>query len=188
MDWTNRETSHLIAVKNELLTRLKNTEWDQKPLMSFKNGTLNVETNKFTTKHTRYDYLIHSFNFNYDTEAVFPLWLEFLSETFQNDQQVIKILRAAFRWTVLPKDISKPFLLELFFDLFWEKGCGKGTIQEILTAVCGVDKARGILTTTNIGNPTLRAALLCKKLAIDPDASGCITNVGIFNSIVLMNQ
>ena len=186
MDEFSEEYSDYLkkAVKDELLTRLKKTAWDRKYLMSFRNGTLNLKENNFTPKHNRYDYLTHGFNFNYDPVAKCPLWLNFLNETFENDQQVKQILRAAFRWTVSPKDISKPFLLELFFDLYGEKGCGKGTIQEVLTAVCGGDKARGIIRSTNIGNPTSRAALLGKKLAIDPDASGRMTDAGIFNSIV----
>ena len=45
-------------------------------------------------------------------------------------------------------------------------------IQEVLTAVCGGDKARGLLRSTNITNPAARAPFLGKKLAIDQDASG----------------
>ena len=182
--WNKRESNHFNSVRSELLARLKNTQWDQKPLMSFKNGTLNMETNKFTPKHQRYDYLTHSFDFNYDPKSTCPSWLNFLDETFQKDQQVINILRAAFKHTVLPKDSSQPFELECFFDLYGEKGCGKGTIQEVLTAVCGGDKARGLLRSTNIHNAEARASLLGKKLAIDPDASGLMTDAGIFNSIV----
>jgi len=59
MEWNKRETSHLAAVKDELLFRLKKTAWARKYLMSFKNGTLNLKENKFTQKHHRYDYLTH---------------------------------------------------------------------------------------------------------------------------------
>ncbi len=48
----------------------------------------------------------------------------------------------------------------------------------------GGDKARGIIRSTNMGNPTSRAALFGKKLAIDPDAFARMTDAGIFNSIV----
>ena len=123
--WNKRESNHFNSVRSELLARLKNTQWDQKPLMSFKNGTLNMETNKFTPKHQRYDYLTHSFDFNYDPKSTCPSWLNFLDETFQKDQQVINILRAAFKHTVLPKDSSQPFELECFFDLYGGKAVGK---------------------------------------------------------------
>ena len=184
MRWNKRESFHFNSVRNELLAYLKNTEWDQKPLLSFKNGTLNVETNKFSPKHQRDDYLTHSFDFNYDPKSTCPTWLKFLDETFQKDHQIIQLLRAAFKWSVLPKDSSKAFELECFFDLYGEKGCGKGTIQEVLTAVCGGDKARGLLRSSNIGSPEARASLLDKKLAIDPDASGFMNDAGVFNSIV----
>ena len=47
-----------------------------------------------------------------------------------------------------------------------------------------VREARGLLRSTNIHNAEARASLLGKKLAIDPDASGLMTDAGIFNSIV----
>ena len=101
MSWNKRESFHFNSVRNELLARLKNTEWDQKPLLSFKNGTLNVETNKFTPKHQRDDYLTHSFDFNYDPKSTCPTWLKFLDETFQKDHQIIQLLRAADRKSVV---------------------------------------------------------------------------------------
>jgi len=107
-----------------------------------------------------------------------------LDETFENDQEVIQILREAFKWTVLPKDNSQHFPLEYFFDLFGEKGCGKVTIQEVLTAVFRGNKARGLLRSNNIGSPATRVSLIGKKLAINPDASGRMTDAGVFNSIV----
>tara|TARA_E500000331_G_C16843528_1_gene534573 strand:- start:159 stop:365 length:207 start_codon:yes stop_codon:yes gene_type:complete len=68
--------------------------------------------------------------------------LNFLDETLEYDHQVIQILRAEFKWTVLPKDNSGHFKTEFFFDLFGEKGCGKRTIHAVLTVVCGGDDAR----------------------------------------------
>ena len=184
MHWDVREVSHLKGVKDELLIRLKSQEWSPPHLMSFKNGTLNSSTQHFQQDHKKENFLTHCFNFNYQPEAICPIWQKFLQETFNQDEQVIQLLRAAFRWSATPKDTSRPFELEVFFDLYGPKGCGKGTLLEVLQAVCGGEQATGTARTTTFSNPTQLAALIGKKIAVDMDSSGHIGDVGIFNSIV----
>ena len=185
MGWERRESGFLKSVKEELLNaRIKNTEWNPSHLMSFKNGTFNVNTQKFTRSHDRRDYVTHAFNFKYDEEAKCPTWIKFLNETFDNNQELIDLLKAAFKWSISPKDTTRPFLIELFFDLYGRRGSGKGTLLEVLMAVAGGKDAYGILRATTFSKPTSRVSLLNKKLAIDPDASGHISDAGVFDSIV----
>ena len=167
-----------------MLAYLKHDSWNNRNLMSFKNGTLDIKQNKFVIGHNQKDFLTHTFGFNYDSRSKCPIWLNFLDEVFEGDTEVIELLRAAFKWIISPKDINKPFPIELFFDLYGPRGCGKGTIQEVLTAVCGGEKARGLIRTSTLGSPTARAALIGKKIALDPDSSGHVKDAGIFNSIV----
>ena len=182
MIWERRESSHLKSVKDELLTRIKHSYWNTPNLLSFKNGTLDVNNQKFTHSHNRSDYLTHSFDFKYDEEAQCPTWINFINETFDNNQELIELLRAAFKWSICPKDISQPFLVELFFDLYGRKGSGKGTTLEVLKAIAGGKDAIGSLR--NDFRDVVLFGLIGKKVAINNDASGHISDAGIFDSIV----
>ncbi len=183
MLWDKRSRNLLNGVKDELLARLKHQTWNQSHLMSFKNGTYDLNTEKFEPFHRRDNYLTHSFKFNYDPKAKCPRWLKFLAEIFEGDEEVIQLLRSAFRWSVSAKTIDEPFLLENFFDLYGPKGSGKGTLLEVLQHVVGKE-AVGTARASTFSSPTERFKLIGKKIAIDNDASGHYSDPGIFNSIV----
>ena len=74
-------------------------------------------------------------------------------------------------------------MIELFFDLNGRRGSGKGTTLEVLMAVAGGKEAYGIFRTSSLSNLNARFGLIGKKIAIDPDASGHISDAGVFNSI-----
>ena len=184
MGWEKRESHFLRSVKEELLARIQSDRWNPSHLMSFKNGTFNVDKQRFFKSHDRRDYLTHAFNFKFNPEAKCTQWESFLNETFDDNQELINLLKAAFKWSISAKDTTRPFLFELFFDLNGRRGSGKGTLLEILIAVAGGKDAYGLLRTDSFNKPTSRVSLLNKKLAIDPDASGHISDAGVFNSIV----
>ena len=184
MNWVNRTKHHLASVREELTYRIEHTEWNPNHLMSFKNGTFNVNTQKFNKTHNREDYLIHSFPFNYDDNAKCPTWIKFLNESFDNDQGKIELLRAAFKWSIFPKNNKRKHLLEFIFDLSGEKGTGKGTTLEVLTAIAGGDEAIGSLRTNSINKPTTLFGLIGKKIALDFDASGHVKDAGQLNQII----
>ena len=184
MCWEKRESGFLKSVKDELLVRIKHTKWNPSHLMSFKNGTFNVNTQKFTRSHDRRDYLTHAFDFKFNEDAKCPTWESFLNETFDNDQELINLLKAAFKWSISPKDTTRAFLLELFFDLYGRRGSGKGTLLEVLQAVAGGKEAVGSFKTSSLTNKNARFSLIGKKIALDPDASGHISEAGVFDSIV----
>ena len=184
MNWEKRENHHLASVVSEVIARIEQTKWDSSHLMSFKNGTLNVNNQNFTRSHDRNNYLTHSFEFKYDEGAKCPTWIKFLNDSFGNNQELIELLKAAFKWSICPKDTSRPFLLELFFDLYGRRGSGKGTTLEVLKSIAGGKHAIGTLRTSSLIKPAALFGLIGKKIAIDNDASGRITDAGIFNSIV----
>jgi len=152
--------------------------------MSFNNGTYNIKTDQFIPVHNKKDYLTHSFNFDFNRSAKCPQFEKFLDESFEGDKELIELLRAAFKWSLLPKDRKKAYEIELFFDLFGRRGSGKGTLLEVLMAVVGGEDSCGTIRSNTFDKPTSLYSLVGKKIAIDPDSSGHIKNVGIFNSIV----
>ncbi|AIQ96006.1 hypothetical protein EW14_1999 [Prochlorococcus sp. MIT 0604] len=182
-NWENRSNHHLASITSELLARIEHPTWDSKHLMSFKNGTFNINKQSFDKSHNRKDYLTHSFNFNYSPDAKCPTWIKFLNESFNNDQEKIELLKAAFKWSISPKDNTRPYLMELIFDLYGLKGSGKGTTLEVLRAIAGGSEACGGLKASSL-KPTELFSLIGKKIAYDPDSSGHISEVGKFNSII----
>jgi len=185
MGWIKRDTNHINAVKDQLLAEIEQEEWNPNHLMSFRNGTFdNNKQEFFKGLHDRKHYLTHSFDFNYSPDAKCPTWIKFLNETFNNNQEVIELLKASFKWTISPKDIERAFMLDLLFDLHGKKGSGKGTTLEVLQALCGGKDACGTLRTNMLNNRNALFVLIGKKLAFDMDASGHISDAGILNNII----
>ncbi len=184
MNWVKRENHHLGSVISQVLATIEHTEWDSNYLMSFKNGTLDINKKEFYRGfHDRKHYLTHSFDFNYSPEAKCPTWIKFLNETFNNNQEKIELLRAAFKWSIFPKENNKKFILERLFDLYGRRGSGKSTVLEILEAVAGGSEACGGFTAASLSKTEL-FPLIGKKIAYDSDSSGHIKEVGKFNRII----
>ena len=180
-NWENRTNHHLASVTSEILARIEQEEWDSKHLMSFKNGTFNINNQSFNKSHNRKDFLTHSFDFNFSEDAKCPTWIKFLNESFSNDQEKIELLKAAFKWTIFPKDNSRAFLMELIFDLYGRRGSGKSTTLEVLQAVAG--KSHGVIKPSTL-KPTELFSLVGKKIAIDSDSSGHISDAGKLDKII----
>jgi len=184
MGWENRGCSHMNAMRRELLVRLKHQSWDPTNLVAFANGTLNLKTNEFKNEHRRLDYLTQCFPFNYDPAAQCPTWLAFLEEIFEGNAAVIRVLRAAIHWSLKPKDPDASFPWELIFELIGRRASGKGTIADVLTALCGGIKNVGRITSSTFGKETGLASLLGKRVAIEYDVSGHLNAAGVLNSVI----
>ena len=180
-NWENRTSHHLNSITSELLARIEHPEWDSKHLMSFKNGTFNINKQTFNKSHNRKDYLTHSFDFNFSPDAKCPTWIKFLNESFSNNQEIIELLKAAFKWTIFPKDNSRAFLMELIFDLYGRRGSGKSTTLEVLQAVAG--NSYGVIKPSTL-KPTELFSLIGKKIAYDSDSSGHISDAGKLDKII----
>ncbi len=181
MGWTKRSNNVFSASRSELIARLETEDWDDESLMAFANGTLDLKTNELR-EHRHSDRLTFCFPFPYQPSAPCPTWQGFLAETL-GDEDLIRLFRAAFRWTVKPKDRHQPFPHELSFDVFGRKGTGKGTISEVLMAICGGRHGTGRINSATFSNPNALYSLVGKRVAIDPDASGRIQDAGTFNSV-----
>ena len=92
-------------------------------------------------------------------------------------------MRAAFKWSIFPKEKNKKFILERLFDLYGRRGSGKSTVLEILEAVAGGSEACGGFTAASLSKTEL-FPLIGKKIAYDSDSSGHIKEVGKFNRII----
>ena len=182
MRFHTRGKNRIDSIAAEVGAYLEEWDWDNPELMSFENGTYNIRTNAFVSSHDPDDYLTHSFDYPFDRQAKCPTFQAFINDTFPADE--VDVLRGMMRWTVIPKDRNRPYRHEKSVDVIGAKGAGKGTLAESLISVCGGDHGVGTLDTDQISNPNVRAGLIGKKGAVDVDASGVVTNPGMFNKVV----
>ena len=183
MGWERRESSVFGSMRQELHARIQRTGWDAPHLMAFENGTLDTRDDTFTAGHCRDDRLTFAFPFDYEPGAACPRWHQFLKETI-GDAEMIQLLQAAFRWSLMPKDRDQHFRHELAFDVHGRRGTGKGTTMEVLNAICGGRRGVGVIKSASFSDPNALHGLIGKRVAVDPDASGRISDPGTFNDVV----
>ena len=178
----NRGKNRIDSISAEVGAYLEEWDWDNQELMSFKNGTYNITTDTFVRSHHPGDYLTHSFDYAFDRQAKCLTFQAFINDTFSAEE--VNVLRAMMRWTVIPKDRNRPYRHEKSVDVIGAKGTGKGTLAEVLISICGGERGVGTFETDQISNPNVRAGLIGKKAALDVDASGVVSNPGMFNKVV----
>jgi P4 family phage/plasmid primase-like protien len=183
MGWERRESGIFGSMRQELHARIQRTGWDAPHLMAFENGTLDTRDDTFTPGHCRDDRLTFAFPFDYEPGAACPRWHQFLKETI-GDPEMIQLLQAAFRWSLMPKDRDQHFRHELAFDAHGRRGTGKGTTMEVLSAICGGKRGVGVIKSASFSDPNALHGLIGKRVAVDPDASGRISDPGTFNDVV----
>ena len=180
MQWVKRSSHVIGSVRAELMARLEHNDWNPAGITAFKNGT--IRDHQFTADHRRDDWLTFFFPFPRDTGATCTRWHQFLKETLETDD-LIRLLRAAIRWSILPKDPDQPFIHELAFDVIGPRRSGKGTLSEVLQAICGGKHGVGLIKSSSFSNPNALQSLIGKRIAIDPDASGRVSDPGVFNAV-----
>jgi P4 family phage/plasmid primase-like protien len=183
MGWERRASSVFGSMRQELSARIERTGWDPPHLLAFENGTLDTRNDAFSPGHRRDDRLTFAFPFAYEPGAACPRWHQFLQETI-GDADLICLLQALFRWSLMPKDREQPFRHELAVDIHGRRGTGKGTLLEALQAVCGGRRGVGVVKSASFANPNALHDLIGKRVAVDPDASGRISDPGTFNNVV----
>lgn len=137
---------------------------DEEPTnyVSFKNGILHIPSGKFLP-HTPSFFTLNSLPFDYVEEGTPELWIGFLKEVFQNDQDTIDTLQEIFGYTITPTTF-----MQKMFMLLGPKRSGKGTIARVLTSMLGKQNVCGSnlnSLATNFGLQPLQD----KLLAIFPD-------------------
>lgn len=183
--WVKRSTGVMNSITSEMLARLTaDAAWDSAELIAFSNGTLNWRTGEFTHGHRREDYLTFCLPYAFNPNAKCPRFFRFLLEATGHDRGLINLIRAGFRWSIAPKNTSEAFPYERAFDVTGRKGRGKGTLSEALQALVGGDYGRGLIKSTSFSNANSLAGLIGKRVAMDPDSSGRVSDPGTFNAIV----
>ena len=183
-----RGDARINSIVHEAQHYLEVRHWDSPNLTAFKNGTYDADRDVLVPGHRQEDRLTFCFPFDRDPTAKCPRFLAFLGETFKGvdgepDAAAIHLLRAAIRWSVCPKDRSKPFRYERGFDVQGPRGSGKGTLAEVLQALVGGSHGAVHLCSRDYSNANALADGIGKKIAIDTDAAGYLADTDNYNKV-----
>lgn len=165
----------------ELKAGIANHEinWNPQDILGFENGYLKTDTNEFIAFDKNF-YLTSILPFNYNPSAKCSKWQNFLKDIFDDDHDKIEYLRAWFKWILSPKPENFP--VEATLWLVGSQGTGKGTLLSVLRTLVGKDNYGGF-EPDMMNNPNHLYGLVDKKLALNSDCTGFISNIGIYNRI-----
>jgi putative DNA primase/helicase len=128
---TNRAINSMIELaRSELATLPENFDKDIY-IVNFKNGTLHLKTMEFWD-HRPQDYITKQINADYDPNAKYSRWLEFLNKIFNQDQNLIEFIQKAVGYS-LSGDAGEDCL----FILYGTGQNGKTTFLKTLKSIWG---------------------------------------------------
>ena len=104
---------------------------DRRPIFSFRNGTLELESGKFR-EHSEADFCSIQTSYDYNAEAYAPRWLEFIEEVCECDERKQNLLQEIAGY-VLFNDCS----LQKCFFLLGDGANGKSVFLDVISAVFG---------------------------------------------------
>ena len=136
----------LYCARSEEGMRIELSELDRHPslvgqsLLNANNGTIDLRTG-IIRPHRKEDYLTRISPYDYLPDAQAPRWERFLSEVFENDEQLIEWFQCFIGYVITGESC-----LRLFAVLYGKGRNGKSTLVETLSRVLGGDYAKGIPT------------------------------------------
>lgn len=112
---------------------LSNVQFNRAPVITFQNGTLEINTGKFRPS-SEADYCSIIMNYSYDPNASAPGWEKFISDVTNEDPKRQEILQFAAGYVLFPTcPHQKVFLL------IGQEGNGKSVYLDVLQHVFGVE-------------------------------------------------
>ncbi|MGZ5054442.1 MAG: DNA primase family protein [Methylobacter sp.] len=169
--------SKLNAVEGFLKLYLSQHQWEaDKSLLPLKNGVLDTKT------LTLSEYVAqHKFNWQlpyaYDSEAKISVIKQWLWEVSGHDVEVINIIRAFFRITLIGGEVQK------FLEIVGPGGTGKSTLIRLLIMFVG-ESNHAATDLKNLEQNRFEAATLYgKRLAVISDSSRYGGEVSVLKAI-----
>ncbi|MBR5873610.1 MAG: toprim domain-containing protein [Oscillospiraceae bacterium] len=130
------------SVKNLAKAKaMQNAVFDRNPVLSFQNGTLEIETGVFR-EHRPSDYCSIIMQYDYDAEATCPTWRKFITDITDDDEYRADVLQTIAGYVLMPTcKYQKIFILK------GQGSNGKSVYLDILERVYGSDNVTHIEPT-----------------------------------------
>ena len=120
---------------------MQNAVFDRNPVLSFQNGTLEIETGVFR-EHRPSDYCSIIMQYDYDAEATCPTWRKFITDITDDDEYRADVLQTIAGYVLMPTcKYQKIFILK------GQGSNGKSVYLDILERVYGSDNVTHIEPT-----------------------------------------
>ena len=130
-----KEAQHYAPVLPEMLDR-------NKTIIGVRNGILDLRTGKLKP-HDKHAFLTKQIALDYDPDAQKPaLWLKFLDDIFQGDQELIRYIQKAIGYSLTGSTQE-----QCAFFLYGTGNNGKSTFLELIRSIMG-DYANNIQPET----------------------------------------
>ncbi len=131
--------------------------------VSMANGILNMRTMELEP-HTPTFWSSYYLPYAFDPDAKCPLWLSFLDQILEGDEERVKLLQEWFGYCLIPDTFQQKFLL-----LEGEGGNGKGVLCDHLAAIIGQEN-RSQLSLNRIDKQFSPIALVGKLVNVSNEA------------------
>ena len=159
-----------VIVRNiSVLARKSIYDFNKENCLCLNNGIIYPLENKFIT-HTPDIINTICLPYNFDSEAVCPLWEKTLVEIFENDKNKIRVLQEFFGYC-LTKDTHYEKALMLIGD----GRNGKSTVLRVLEGLLGEENCAA-LSLKHIEDPRMACLLVDKYVNINSEFGGKYTD------------
>lgn len=134
-------------------------------LINLNNGYLKISTGEFFA-HSPNEFFKYKLPHDYDPSAKCPEWIKFITETFEDDQELVDLMQELFGYYIYG---GKPFLHKA--TLFFGDGReGKSTVLEVISELVGKQNISNI-PVQNLNKPFSVVMADGKKLNICGEGS-----------------
>jgi P4 family phage/plasmid primase-like protien len=179
--WKSQGNGGLSTLVRHMKAKLLVEHWNPPHKIAFQNGILDLKSGNWDSAMKPDLFITVVLPYYFDPTAQSPNWVSFLKTALKGDTKAIELIRAFFKYALLPKFEGNS--LQVCLDLYGVEGTGKGTVMETLRQLVGTHNC-GHFSTRTIGNPNAHAEMLDKRVSTCPDDSGHLEDVGTFNRIV----
>lgn len=138
--------------------------FDRKPVLTFQNGTLEIDTGKFRD-FSEGDYCSIIMDYDYDPTARCPQWVKFISEISDDEPRREEVLQTIAGYTLIPD-----CRYQKIFVLLGAGSNGKSVYLEILQALFGSQNI-SVVSPTGLTQEFQRIKLKDSLLNIGKDVS-----------------
>jgi P4 family phage/plasmid primase-like protien len=153
------------AVCNLLKSRaIREVDFDRNPVLTFQNGTLEVETGKFRD-FSQADYCSILMDYDYDPSASCPTWEHFIEDVTDEEPRRAENLQFIAGYTLVPD-----CRYQKIFVLLGEGSNGKSVYLEIIQALFGKSNV-SVVSPTGLTQEFQRIKIKDALLNIGKDVS-----------------